>query len=79
MPSGVKISVICYNGMQIEWGNFFMAENCKNKKHRVLDNDVKYFFEKFGRSKLKNKNLATRNILHVKHNYNTLYSGTTLC
>ena len=64
MPSGIQISVICYNGPP--WDNFSKKKNCKNQKHRVFDNKLIKFFAKFKRSKLKNKNLASRNILHVK-------------
>ncbi len=38
----------------------------KNKKHRVLGIDLKNISTKFDQSKLRNKNLATINVLHVK-------------
>ncbi len=35
-------------------------------KHRVLGIDRKNISTKFGQSKMRNKNLATRDVLHVK-------------
>ena len=39
MPPGVNISAIFYNGSQ--WEIFSQKKNCKNHKHRVLDNKLK--------------------------------------
>ena len=63
-PSGGRIWtkwVIFYNGPQ--WGILFWRENCKNPKHRVLCIDLKDISTKFGQSKLRNKNSATRKLM----------------
>ena len=44
----------------------FWGENCNDQKHRVLGIDLKNISTRFGQSKLRNKNLATRDVLHVK-------------
>ncbi len=56
--------VTFYTGPQ--WENILWRENCKNQKHRVLGIDLKDISTKFDQSKLGNKNLATRDVLHVK-------------
>ncbi len=44
----------------------FGGKNCKNQKHRLLGIDLKNISTTFGQSELRNKNLATRDVLHVK-------------